>query len=106
MKAIFAGLFVALSMAGSPAFAHSTSTSFLDVEIAGPEKPVALRWDLSLHDLVWTVFIDRDFDGVVTWQEVQDSRSTIEQAVSSQIDVTRGGAVCALPSLLCDGTGP
>jgi hypothetical protein len=96
MKAILAGLFAALSMAGAPAFAHSTSTSFLVVELPEAGEAVSLRWDLSLHDLVWTVFIDRDFDGNVTWREVQDSRSSIEHAVSSQIDVTRGGAPCAL----------
>jgi hypothetical protein len=96
MKAILAGLFAALSMAGAPAFAHSTSTSFLDVDFAAADEPVTLRWDLSLHDLVWTVFIDRDFDGIVTWPEVQESRSSIEHAVSSQIDVTRGGAPCGL----------
>jgi hypothetical protein len=96
MKAILAGLFAVAAMPGSPAFAHSTSTSFLDVEVADAEKPVVLRWDLSLHDLVWTVFIDRDFDGVVTWREIQDSRSSIEHSVLSQIDVTRGGAPCAL----------
>jgi hypothetical protein len=96
MKAILAGLFAALSMVGAPAFAHSTSTSFLDVGHAEGAEPVALRWDLSVHDLVWTVFIDRDFDGIVTWREVQESRSSIEHAVSSQIDVTRGGAPCAL----------
>jgi hypothetical protein len=94
MKAILAAMFVVLSMPGSPAFAHSTSTSFLDVESSG--EAITLRWDLSLHDLVWTVFIDRDFDGVVTGREVQDSRSSIEHAVSSQIDVSRGGAPCAL----------
>jgi hypothetical protein len=96
MKRILAGLFATLSMAGAPAFAHSTSTSFLDVDVAGPGDPVTLRWDLSVHDLVWTVFIDRDFDGVVTSREVQDSRSSIGHAVSSQIDVRRGGAPCAL----------
>ena len=35
---------------------------------------MAVRWDLSLHDIVWTVFIDADYDGNVTWQEVQDAR--------------------------------
>ena len=97
MKALFAGLFAALSLLGAaPAIAHSTSTSFLDVELPEAEKAVELRWDLSLHDLVWTVFIDRDFDGAVTWREVQDSRATIEQAVLSQLAVTRGGEPCAL----------
>lgn len=97
MKSMIAGLFAALSMAGiAPAFAHSTSTSFLDVGLSRAEQPITLRWDLALHDLVWTVFIDRDFDGIVTWQEVQDSRSSIERAVASQIDATRGGAPCVL----------
>jgi hypothetical protein len=96
MKSILAGLFAVLSMAGSAAYAHSTSTSFLEVESSEAGEPVALRWDLSLHDLVWTVFIDRDFDGVVTWREVQDSRSSIDHAVASQIDVRRGSAPCAL----------
>ena len=97
MKAFFAGLFAVLSLLGAaPAFAHSTSTSFLEVELPDDTQPADLRWDLSLHDLVWTVFIDRDFDGVVTWREVQDSRSTIGQAVLSQLAVTRGGEACAL----------
>lgn len=97
MKAMLAGLFAVLAMlGGAPALAHSTSTSFLDVDTSGPGEPVTLRWDLSLHDLVWTVFIDRDFDGVVTWREIEDSRSAIEHAVSSQIDVRRGGAACSL----------
>jgi hypothetical protein len=97
MKSLFAGLLAAwLLLGAAPASAHSTSTSFIEVELADEQKPVELRWDLSLHDLVWTVFIDRDFDGVVTWREVQDSRATIEQAVASQLAVTRGGEPCAL----------
>lgn len=97
MKAFLAGLFVASTLLGAnPALAHSTSTSFLDVEIVDAGEPVELRWDLSLHDLVWTVFIDRDFDGVVTWGEIQESRASIENAVLSQIDVKRGGAPCDL----------
>jgi hypothetical protein len=78
-----------------PAFAHSTSTSFL--MLAEPaEGPVNVRWDLSVHDIVWSVFIDADFDGVVTWQEVAAARRTIDEAVLGQISVQRGGADCAL----------
>ena len=54
---------------------------------------MALRWDLSLHDIVWTVFIDADYDGNVTWQEVQDARAAHRPApCSAQIAVQRGGA--------------
>jgi hypothetical protein len=30
---------------------------------------------MALHDIVWNVLIDQDYDGIVTWQEVLDSRA-------------------------------
>ena len=58
---------------------------------------MAVRWDLSLHDIVWTVFIDADYDGNVTWQEVQDAKPALDQrACSRRLSVQRGGAPCAL----------
>ena len=57
---------------------------------------MSVRWDLSMLDIVWTVFIDADFDGNATWQEVQDARPAIGAAVLAQISLTRGGAPCAL----------
>jgi hypothetical protein len=85
-----------LSFGALPAAAHSTSTSFLDVALGEGAAPVALRWDLSLHDLVATVFIDADLDGDVTWPEIHDAESSIGKAVASQIDVRRGGVLCPL----------
>jgi hypothetical protein len=80
--------------AGTPAFAHSTSTSFVSVDLAPDSAVVPLRWDLSLQDLVWTVFIDHDFDGKVTWGEIQAATETIDRAVLHEIEVQRGGAAC------------
>jgi hypothetical protein len=79
-----------------PVMAHSTSTSFVTLDMPDAESPVEVRWDLSVHDIVWSVFVDRDFDGVVTWAEVQSAKVTIEASVLSQIAVHRGGAACAL----------
>ena len=79
----------------SEARAHAVSTSFLDLNIAG-EGAVALRWDLSVHDLVWSVFIDADYDGQATWREILDARAAIEGAVLSQIEVCRGDGACRL----------
>ena len=59
-------------------------------------SPVAVRWDLSMQDIVWTVFIDADYDGNVTWQEVQNAKAALGAAVLAQISVQRGGAPCAL----------
>ncbi len=75
--------------------AHALSTSYLFIE-QQERGSQSVRWDLSLHDLIWTVFIDADFDGLATWQEVQDARSAITGAVLAQLVVKRGGEPCAL----------
>jgi hypothetical protein len=79
-----------------PAFAHATSTSFLILELPDGGEPVRLRWDLSLQDIVWVVFIDADYDGKVTWKELQDARPALTTAVLAQISVQRGGTPCAM----------
>jgi hypothetical protein len=80
----------------NPAMAHAISTSFVLLDAPAADGPVGVRWDLSLHDIVWSVFIDRDFDGVVTWAEVQAAQPTIETAVLGQITLQRGGVPCTL----------
>ena len=75
--------------------AHALSTSYLFIE-QKEQGAQNVRWDLSLHDLIWTVFIDADFDGLATWQEVQDARPAITAAVVAQLVVKRGGERCAL----------
>ena len=80
----------------NPAMAHAISTSFVLLDAPAADGPVGVRWDLSVHDIVWSVFIDRDFDGAVTWAEVKTAEVSIEAAVLGQIVVQRGGASCAL----------
>src|SRR5690349_848287 len=66
--------------------AHTQSTSFIAIEMRGDE-PVALRWDLSVHDLIWSVFIDADFDGLASQEEIEAARAAIEKAVLAQITI-------------------
>jgi len=98
VKSWLSSVFLSLAAAcvAAPASAHSTSTSFVALEIPRAGPTVAVRWDLSLHDIVWTVFIDRNFDGVVTWEEVRAAQPLIERAVLAEISVARGGAPCPL----------
>jgi hypothetical protein len=84
-------------VAAPPVFAHTNSTSYLLIDAPSDHGPVEVRWDLAIHDIVWNVFIDQDFDGVVTWQELLDSRAQyIEPAVLGQLSLQRGGAPCDL----------
>ncbi len=96
MKKLLPPLACVLAFAWAPhVHGHASSTSFLTVELR-QDDPVPLRWDLSLHDLVWSVFIDADYDGLATWQEILDARPAITSAVLAQIRVSRGGATCEL----------
>ncbi len=94
MPALLLCLFAAFG--ASPAFSHAASTSFVILELPRGAEPVAVRWDLSLHDLVWAVFVDADYDGNVTWQEVQDAKPALTSAVLAQLSMQRGGVPCAL----------
>lgn len=47
-----------------------------------------------MHDLVWSVFIDSDYDGAASWTEIQAARDSIARAVLTQITVARGGDDC------------
>src|SRR6186713_944600 len=95
-KLVAASLLLFASFAAPAAFAHAVSTSFVSVESRDDDAPVAVRWDLSLQDLVWTVFIDADVDGVATWGEIQAATPAISSAVLAQISVERGGTACEL----------
>ncbi|HEX5162558.1 MAG TPA: HupE/UreJ family protein [Steroidobacteraceae bacterium] len=99
MKRILVRLLLGIALlgAGPAVFAHSTSTSYLRLDAPEADGPVTVRWDLALHDIVWNVLIDQDYDGIVTWQEVLDSRSRyIEPGVLSQISLARGGVACSV----------
>jgi len=81
----------------SPVLAHATSTSYLLIDAPRPDGPVELRWDLATQDIMWSIFIDQDFDGVVTWKEIVAARAHyIEPGVLAQIAVARGGTPCGL----------
>ena len=95
-RAVLAALLCIGALGQNPAMAHAVSTSFVLIDAPSAESPVGVRWDLSVHDIVWSVFIDRDFDGTVTWAEVQAAQVTVEAAVLGQIAVHRGGVSCAL----------
>jgi hypothetical protein len=95
---LWAWMFLLGAWAVTPAaHAHAQSTSYLILDV--PEdgtEPVKVRWDLSVHDLVWSVFIDADYDGLATWEEIQAAQPAIGNALLAQIALTRGGGGCSL----------
>lgn len=89
-------LLLATLCAAPGASAHAVSTSFLSVGLPDGDAPVTLRWDLALQDLVWSVFVDADADGSVTWGEIQAAEPEIARAMLGQVSLDRGGVACSL----------
>ena len=68
--------------------AHSTSTSYVLIEMPAGSAPVALRWDLSVHDIVWTVFIDAQGRMVATERAPFRSYADLTAAIERHLGVS------------------
>ena len=95
MKKVWLMAFLCAALSAPAARAHVTSTSYLSIDSVERQR-VSIRWDLSLHNLIWAVFIDADFNGVADAGELAAARTTISNAVLGQISLARGGQPCAL----------
>jgi hypothetical protein len=98
VKRLLAFLAFCLIAAGqsAPVEAHASSTSFVILEAPAADGAVTLRWDMSLVDLSWLVFIDSDIDGIATWDEVKAAEGSIARAALTEISLRRGGVPCVL----------
>ena len=81
----------------APAFAHAASTSFLILQLPQGDGPVAVRWDLSLHDIVWIGVHRRRLRRQRHLAGGAGCEAGVEQRrCSRRLSVQRGGAPCAL----------
>jgi hypothetical protein len=75
--------------------AHFTSTSYLTAEsTTAAADDVRIIWDLSAADLHWSLGLDRDGNGAITWQEIQSRRGDIAAFALEHLSVARGGQGC------------
>ncbi|MEJ0037459.1 MAG: HupE/UreJ family protein [Gammaproteobacteria bacterium] len=79
--------------AATRAEAHFTSTSYLtaDDSIGGD---VRITWDVSAADFHWSLGLDRDGDGAITWEEIQTRRDDIASFALEHLRLGRGGQAC------------
>ncbi len=103
-RAILAAL---LCLAAGPAWAHSSSTSYVSIVADGSDA--RLQWSIALRDLDEAVGLDADDDGAITWGEVRAKLDQIDAYALSRLSVSTGGAQCVpgpvehLADLLGDG---
>ena len=85
-----------LWMAAWAASAHEGSTSYLAIDARGGTPHLAGRFDVALIDLAWTLPLDVDSDGALSWNEILARQGAISRVIGEGLSLTRGGKPCAL----------
>lgn len=90
------------------AVAHTSGSSFITLRTQSGMVSAAL--DFDLRDLNQLLQLDGNFDGALTWGEIETSSAAIEQAITTRSRLI-GGADCAITrreplSLAQHGDGP
>jgi hypothetical protein len=83
-----------MACAAIEAHGHATSTSYLTAESAADNTNVNLTWDVSVADVHWSLGLDRNGDGRITWGEVNARREDVAALAASHLKLHRGGAAC------------
>ena len=68
--------------------AHKLSDSYLSLRLNGTE--LTGQWDISLRDLEYTVGLDADGDGIVTWKELRDRQAAVAEYALARLHLTTG----------------
>jgi HupE / UreJ protein len=82
--------------AANPAQAHFTSTSYLTAADSATGE-ARITWDVSAADLHWSLGLDPDGNGIITWAEVEARRDDIAALARAHLTVARGGEPCTTP---------
>jgi hypothetical protein len=89
----------ALVLAAVPpaASAHKESDSYLHLA-PDPANAQVLKgqWDIALRDLDFAIGIDSNRDGAITWGEVKEHRTGIENYALARLAIKGDGLVCNL----------
>jgi HupE/UreJ protein len=83
--------------ATTKADAHFTSTSYLSADSShadAEDGDVHITWDVSAADLHWSLFLDANGDGSITWEEIEAKRDEIASLAQWHLQVARGGRSC------------
>ncbi len=66
--------------------AHKLSDSYLSVRLDGAE--ITGQWDIALRDLEYTVGLDTDGDGTVTWKELRERQGAVAEYALARLQIS------------------
>jgi hypothetical protein len=81
-----------LALWTAPALAHKPSDSYLTLSL--DEARIDGRWDIALRDLDYTLHLDADGNGEITWGEVRAKRDDIVALAMGHLSLEGDGAAC------------
>jgi len=101
---------VVLLFACGAVFAHTSGSSFLDLQEESPSR-VHAEWDFDVRDLQQSLQLDVDGNGALTWGEIMAARPAIESLVlaRTRLGSSRGACTVAatdVPMIAEHGDGP
>src|SRR5688572_6007835 len=89
----------ALIVVPATAWSHAAGTSYLNMHSHPQQRSIDMVWDLDVQDLDWTVDLDVDGNGQVSWGEIEEQRNAINVLALRGIEIQRGSSACALSVL-------
>jgi hypothetical protein len=83
---------IAVLLFATTARAHKPSDSYVTLDASG--TIVNARWDVALRDLDYTLGLDRDGDGAITWGELRAREGDIDAYALPRLVVAADGETC------------
>ena len=83
---------IAVLLFSTTASAHKPSDSYVTLDASG--AIVSARWDIALRDLDYTLGLDRDGDGAITWGELRAREGDIDAYAIPRLTVAADGEAC------------
>lgn len=78
------------------AWSHKSSDSFIDLTVNN--KNIAGRWDIALRDLEYSLGLDNNADGNISWSELKTRREEIENYAFARLQINNDSSECVQKS--------
>jgi HupE / UreJ protein len=76
----------------SPASAHKSSDSYLNLRVNGSK--IDGQWDVALRDLDYALGLDSNDDGIITWGELRSRQTQIASVLLSHLTLQANDKAC------------
>lgn len=87
-------LFILLIMLPFYSYGHSSSEAYLSLEVQSNKASGA--WEFSLRDLEYSIGVDADGDGKITWNDIKQREAAIQEYIISGVSISQDGKKCSV----------